>query len=554
MLIRATRAGRDLLLGLAVVMAASAWLIAAERPSDTFDTAQNQSINCIVSDWSSWSACSNGIQVRTRSVIVPPANGGLTCPALNQTQSCAEPPAPVDCVVSAWSTWSACVNNIQVRTRSVIVPPANGGLACPALNESAPCAVTPSPIDCVVGSWSPWSACSANGLQSRTRPVIVQPQFGGAACPATIENQPCTPAPTCVNGVEQFGKCFCAPGWIGQACDTPVSTITCENGVALAGRCFCQPGWTGETCATPVETPTCNHGVAHMGRCFCEPGWTGEACDQGAASVIPRLECVASDPANPSYAIARFGYVSLDSSPVFAPRDHQRSGNNVFLVNDVEADVFGAPETFEPGLHAGVFSHRFQPSSETVSWTLFGTTVSPSATSAACEVGGPPGPKGDTGDPGPRGADGLNGVNGLNGLPGAAGPAGPEGPRGPAGPGLSFVTEYVSSSSSLRLPSGNSSVLYLVSAPQPPRGKSAPALTLELPPPGSSVGRLVSIRRVDSNGQIHIRTSDGAAIEGWREVREGRNRDTDVLALQDRWDYVTLVTDGTKWFVFAQGK
>jgi hypothetical protein len=120
---------------------------------------------------------------------------------------------------------------------------------------------------------------------------------------------------------------------------------------------------------------------------------------------------------------------------------------------------------------------------------------------------------------------------------------------------LSFVTEYVSSSSSLQLPSGNSSVLYLVSAPPPPRkGKSAPTLTLALPSPASSMGRLVSIRRLDSNGQIHIRTSDGSAIEGWREVREGRNADTDVLALQDRWDYVTLVTDGSKWFVFAQGK
>jgi len=54
------------------------------------------------------------------------------------------PPAPVDCVVSAWSflsatEWSACVGNQQTRTetwtREVLVEPSNGGAACGPLEE-----------------------------------------------------------------------------------------------------------------------------------------------------------------------------------------------------------------------------------------------------------------------------------------------------------------------------------------------------------------------------------------------------------------------------------
>ncbi len=52
---------------------------------------------------------------------------------------------PVDCMVSQFSdwtggAWSQCVNNSQTRTetrtRTITTPPANGGLACPALTET----------------------------------------------------------------------------------------------------------------------------------------------------------------------------------------------------------------------------------------------------------------------------------------------------------------------------------------------------------------------------------------------------------------------------------
>lgn len=56
-------------------------------------------------------------------------------------------PQPVDCSVSDWTAWNdpawmACADGMQsrsrVRTRTITRQPANGGLACPSLAESEP--------------------------------------------------------------------------------------------------------------------------------------------------------------------------------------------------------------------------------------------------------------------------------------------------------------------------------------------------------------------------------------------------------------------------------
>ena len=47
---------------------------------------------------------------------------------------------PVDCVVSQWSEWSACtIDGKQSRTRTVVTPAANGGAFCPVLFEVRNC-------------------------------------------------------------------------------------------------------------------------------------------------------------------------------------------------------------------------------------------------------------------------------------------------------------------------------------------------------------------------------------------------------------------------------
>lgn len=54
----------------------------------------------------------------------------------------------------------------------------------------------PCPVDCVVGAFSDWTECQAcvyNDLQSRRRPMVVEPLFGGEACPDLEQAKPCIP-------------------------------------------------------------------------------------------------------------------------------------------------------------------------------------------------------------------------------------------------------------------------------------------------------------------------------------------------------------------------
>ncbi len=97
-------------------------------------------VDCVLSPWSAWSTCTNGQQTRTRTILTPPSNGGLACGPLTETQSCLPPPpTPVDCVVSDWSAFGACINGQQTRTRTVLQSPSGGGASCPALTETVSC-------------------------------------------------------------------------------------------------------------------------------------------------------------------------------------------------------------------------------------------------------------------------------------------------------------------------------------------------------------------------------------------------------------------------------
>jgi len=49
-------------------------------------------------------------------------------------------------------------------------------------------------VDCMVSEWSEWSECNKScgkGHTIRTRMVKLEPQFGGSACPETIQRKKC---------------------------------------------------------------------------------------------------------------------------------------------------------------------------------------------------------------------------------------------------------------------------------------------------------------------------------------------------------------------------
>ena len=146
-----------------------------------------------------WSACvcsSSG-----DDVIAADVSGGDTSVAadtlVTDTNVATDTLVVVDCVAGDWTEWSACSvdcgGGTQTRTRSVEVEPEGGGAACPALTDSQACNTQGCAVDCVLGPWGNWGPCSAecNGSQLRIRNVTTQPSNGGAACGQTTESRDC---------------------------------------------------------------------------------------------------------------------------------------------------------------------------------------------------------------------------------------------------------------------------------------------------------------------------------------------------------------------------
>ncbi|CAI2347790.1 unnamed protein product [Caenorhabditis sp. 36 PRJEB53466] len=91
------------------------------------------------------------------------------------------------------------------------------------------------------------------------------------------------------------GKCRCAPGFTGGACEEAVCPVVCSgNGVFSGGACVCKSGFKGKECemrANWCEVADCNgRGRCdnNDGRCRCNAGWTGEACELRAC---PHATC-----------------------------------------------------------------------------------------------------------------------------------------------------------------------------------------------------------------------------------------------------------------------
>ena len=139
-------------------------------------------INCAVTPWSAWSACSStGSQTQTRTITTNPANGGTACPILIQAQSC-----PVDCVVNWINDTSNCsVSGFMSQTASV-TPQLNGG-NCSVANGAKRTVSCTNPVDCVVSGWTDVSACSVacgGGSKTQTRSILSQAIGSGNPCSA----------------------------------------------------------------------------------------------------------------------------------------------------------------------------------------------------------------------------------------------------------------------------------------------------------------------------------------------------------------------------------
>ena len=259
--------------------------------------------DCEVSYWSSWGPCSayscgqRGYQSRSRTIITYSSCGGADCPSsLHQTQQCYSN-TPVDCQLSSWSEWSACespschVSGTQSSSRYRITREKCGGTCTSTFRKTQTCSRTS--VDCQVSSWSEWSACvktstcDLSGIQSSTRDKIVEEKCGGRCSsplqktrtcsaagtpPMSVDCQlnswsewgACTPATCDVTSGIQFStrhkiiteKCGGTCPSILRKSRTCISNFTCRNGGSLnEGSCSCTKGFSGVCCEKKDSSP-----------------------------------------------------------------------------------------------------------------------------------------------------------------------------------------------------------------------------------------------------------------------------------------------------------
>lgn len=148
---------------------------------------------------------------RSRRIAQYGAGSGQFCMgALKETWPCNPSPAeatptgcsvlpPVDCALGSWSPWSSCTATCaggeHTRSRTISQEPANGGKACDgALAEVEQCnnmqCPGPAPVDCQYGEWQDWAACDkCSGERSRSRQITTYAENGGKACGGDVPGQ-----------------------------------------------------------------------------------------------------------------------------------------------------------------------------------------------------------------------------------------------------------------------------------------------------------------------------------------------------------------------------
>ncbi len=161
------------------------------------------------------------------------------------------PPVGVDCVMGEWTDWSACSQvcggGTQYRTRSITRPGNEGGAACGPTTETRACNEAPC-NDCRLSDWSSWGRCgnpNAQGLGTKTRTkTVVDPGGpGGLTCP--------TPQSSEMLNQESCQNCVYGPYTPNDWASTPCDAAT---GIKTQRRVITTPAANGgDACTEPLS-------------------------------------------------------------------------------------------------------------------------------------------------------------------------------------------------------------------------------------------------------------------------------------------------------------
>uniref|UniRef100_A0A5F9D5H6 Spondin-1 n=1 Tax=Oryctolagus cuniculus TaxID=9986 RepID=A0A5F9D5H6_RABIT len=158
--------------------------------------------SCLMTEWGEWDECSAtcgmGMKKRHRMVKMSPADGSMCKAETSQTEKCMMPEChTIPCLLSPWSEWSDCSVTCGkgMRTRQRMLKSlAELGDCNEELEQVEKCMLPECPIDCELTEWSQWSECNKScgkGHMIRTRMIQMEPQFGGAPCPETVQRKKC---------------------------------------------------------------------------------------------------------------------------------------------------------------------------------------------------------------------------------------------------------------------------------------------------------------------------------------------------------------------------
>jgi len=154
--------------------------------------------DCKVSAWIPGECskpCGGGMRMLTRDIMTPPVLDGAPCPLLKAEEKCNTEKCPVNCEMGEWGGWSACSakcgGGVYERVRDINRHAAHGGNPCGSAQETQSCNPQSCDKNCALRKWSKWSECSKacdTGTTFRVR-AVQSPADGQGTCPDKLDKK-----------------------------------------------------------------------------------------------------------------------------------------------------------------------------------------------------------------------------------------------------------------------------------------------------------------------------------------------------------------------------